>query len=587
MPPESSRPIALPTGRGTWALLALIVVLALAIRLHGIAFLAPHLMEPDGLVVDYQVRVLEGRGAESPENALYAYYPHLVAGAATLVPESWVAPAEPHTLDEHLASAGSVRLRARIAVALLSLLAIPLSWWLARRFLPDPWPLLAAAFTAGSPFVLWFAQQARPHAAAASFVLLATCAAVRLRRRGGIAAYAAAGAAAGLAVASLQNGVAALGPVAVAIVLRLCADRARAIAGAALVLALVAASVVWSYPFLFAGAERDGVGVTESGTFGLSRHHVFLNLFNGRGFEVVWRSLVDYDPLLTGAALLGVVAAFAAPFVLATRLGRERAFDLAVVLAYALPYFVVIGLYQRTYQRFALPLVPFLAILAAFGLFVATRGAFRVSRRAGLAAGAFAALAGVVEIAWSARIAAVRARPDTVERATAWLAANTSEGDVIDVMPGLDLPIPRTPASLARDAFQKDEQSLPWFRRLSDPSAPRVEGREYDLRWMPLYEVAVRKQVQTDPTGFARSLEGRYAVIVVWPQAFRPALRSVRDGLAFLYPRVARFAPDSPDVDEDLPLVHQDDEMPYTSPWAWRALRAGCVGPTVEIFRMR
>lgn len=595
MPSESSQSVASAgsdaqgrPGRGTWALLALLVVLGLAIRLHGIAFLSPHLMEPDGLVIDYQMRVLEGRGSETPDNALYAYYPHLVASVATLIPESWAAPAEPRTLAEHLASAGSVRIRGRIAVALLSLLAIPLTWWLARRFLPDPWTLLAAAFAAGSPFVVWFAQQARPHAAAASFVLLAVCAAVDLRRRGGWRAYVLAGFATGLAVGSLQNGVAALGPIGIAVLLRWRKDGVRALAGASAILAIAALFVVWLYPFLFAGAARDGVGVAEDGTLGLSRHHVFLNLFNGRGFAVVWRSLADYDPLLTGGALLGLLAAVVAPFALREKLGRERAFDLAVVLAYALPYLVVIGLYQRTYQRFVLPLLPFLAILAAFGLWAAARAAGRSWRPAGLALAAVAIVAGCAELAWGWRLGTVRARADTIQQATDWLVRNAAPGtDQVDVMPGLDLPIARTPESIAHDSFQKDEQSLPWFRRLSDPRAPRIDAPAYDLRWMPLFDDAVRLQVRTDPAAFVRSLTGRYAVVVVHPAKFRPALRFVREGLASQYERVARFSPDDPDVGEDLPLVHQDDELPYTTPWAWRILHARCVGPTVEIYRLR
>jgi hypothetical protein len=104
---------------------------------------------------------------------------------------------------------------------------------------------------------------------------------------------------------------------------------------------------------------------------------------------------------------------------------------------------------------------------------------------------------------------------------------------------------------------------------------------------MPLFDDAVRLQVRTDPVGFVRTLGGRYAVVVVYPAKFRPALRSLREGLASQCERVARFSPDEPDVGEDLPLVHQDDELPYTTPWAWRILHARCVGPTVEIYRLR
>ena len=86
-PPETStfRPAPVPAGARTWALLAVIVVLGLVIRMHGIGFLAPHLMEPDGVVVDYQMRVLDGRGPEVATHALHAYYPHLVARVASVM----------------------------------------------------------------------------------------------------------------------------------------------------------------------------------------------------------------------------------------------------------------------------------------------------------------------------------------------------------------------------------------------------------------------------------------------------------------------------------------------------------------------
>jgi hypothetical protein len=555
------------------------------------------------------MRVIDGRGNETADHAMHAYYPHLLARVASLVPESWVAPSEPRTLDDHLRAAAAIRIRARIAVALLSLLAVPLTWWLARRFLPDPWPLLAAALAAASPFVVWFAQQARPHAAAASFALLAVCAAVHLRRHGGWRAVVVAGLAAGLAVGSLQNGIAALGPIGLALILRWRADRARVLASALAILAIMAVFVVWLYPFLFAGAEHDGVGVDGAGVLALSRHKVFLELFNGRGFAVVWRSLVDYDPVLTGCAILGLAAAACAPFVLrgaplglrgaplalrraplALRgaFGRERAFDLAVVLAYALPYFVVIGLYQRTYQRFALPLVPFLALLGAFGLFAAARTGGRIARPLGTVLGGFAALVGAVQFAWCWQLGTARSRTDTVQEAAAWIAAHARpDTDLIDVMPGLDLPLKRTEPSLQHGDFMREEQSLPWYRHLYRTPVASIEADAYDLRWMDLFSQEARFAARADARPFVSALTGRYAVIVSWPRGFRPAFFAVRQALTERGRCVARFSPDDPDVGDELPLAHQDDELPFTDPWAWRILRARCVGPSVEIYELR
>lgn len=563
----------------------MIVVLGLLIRLHGIGFLAPHLMEPDGVVIDYQIRVLDGRGPEVATHPLHAYYPHLVARVASVVPESWVAPSDPRTLPDHLSAAGSFRLRGRIAVALLSLLAIPLTWWLARVFLRDPWPLLAAALAAASPFVVWFAQQARPHAAAVPFVLLATCAAIELRRNGGWRAYAAVALAAGLAVGSLQNGIAALGPIGIALILRWKKDGPRMLVGALAIVLVLAAFVARLYPFLFEGHAKDGVGVDGEGTLALSRHQVFLKLFNGRGFEVVWKSLEEYDPLLSASALFGICVGGIAIVVGRKRLGPERSADLAIVLAYVLPYLVVIGLYQRTYQRFVLPLVPFLAIVAAYGLFATAR---LLGRRFASIAGVFAVALASAQFAWSYRLGTVRAAQDTIEEAAVWLAANANPvTDRIDVMPGLDLPLVRTPASIERDARQKDEQNAPWFRHLCDARTPPIDAPQYDIAWMNLITAEERERAHSEAYGFARALTGRFAVVTAWPEGSRPALRAVREGLAGQYELVARFNPDDPDVGEDVPLVHQDDELPYTTPWALRILGARCVGPSVEIYRLR
>jgi transposase len=56
-----------------------------------------------------------------------------------------------------------------------------------------------------------------------------------------------------------------------------------------------------------------------------------------------------------------------------------------------------------------------------------------------------------------------------------------------------------------------------------------------------------------------------------------PAL--IREAAAEQGELVARISPDGEDAGEDLPLVHQDDEYPYTTPWFWRVL--GARGPGI------
>jgi hypothetical protein len=133
----------------------------------------------------------------------------------------------------------------------------------------------------------------------------------------------------------------------------------------------------------------------------------------------------------------------------------------------------------------------------------------------------------------------------------------------------------------------REEQSLPWYRHLYRTPVASIEAEAFDLRWMDLFSQEARFAARADARPFVNSLTGRYAVIVSWPRGFRPAFFAVRQALAERGRCVARFSPDDPDVGDELPLAHQDDELPYTDPWAWRILRARCVGPSVEIYELR
>ena len=86
---------------------------------------------------------------------------------------------------------------------------------------------------------------------------------------------------------------------------------------------------------------------------------MFLDQFDGRGFVNLARVLASFEPLLALCALAGVLAwAFG-------RRGLTR--DALVVLAYVVPYTLVIGAYARTYERFVVQLLPFALVLRAVG----------------------------------------------------------------------------------------------------------------------------------------------------------------------------------------------------------------------------
>src|SRR5262249_39747635 len=148
-----------------------------------------------------------------------------------------------------------------------------------------------------------------------------------------------------------------------------------------------------------------------------------LKSFNGGGFAVVLDTLISFEPVATALALVGVGA-------LIVQLARRKARgepsdrgDLWVVLAYAVPYFVAVGLYAKSFDRFVIPLLPFVALLAAFGARAIAHGAARAlapsSRAKLVAALAVVLLLPSTLFAW--KLGSIRAADDTWTRAAAWV----------------------------------------------------------------------------------------------------------------------------------------------------------------------
>src|SRR5262249_33661153 len=156
-------------------------------------------------------------------------------------------------LEEHLARAARVRLDVRIVIALASVLAVPATYLLARRFLEPAWSLLAATWMAASFLVSWFAQQERPHAAAASFYVLTVVAALALRERPRPATLALACLGTAASLGSLQSGIFVVPSVLAALWLADRGPTSRSLAfraiGTVVLLVTVVASIRVFYPF--------------------------------------------------------------------------------------------------------------------------------------------------------------------------------------------------------------------------------------------------------------------------------------------------------------------------------------------------
>ena len=451
-------------------LLALLTLAALAARIVGIDSRLPHQTEPDSVIVtqaawfDRPAGVEQGTAEAGPSE----FYPRLLSFVLAELPgRSYARPLEVEApLEAHLDAASEPFVRGRVLIAFLSVLVVPGTFFLALRFL-SPWTaLLAAAFAATSLMGQFYGSQARPHAASAALSLVAVLAVLRLRTSGSLGAYAAAALASALAVACLWNGVFVLPAILVGILLA----RERRAAGILLVAGALALAVFLAYDFLF---RTTGVAGSE---VRLGGQRLRLDALDGSGFWKIAKGFFSFDPVLLVAGLLGLL-------LLATRIARRRPGpealkDLAVAAAFPIAFAIFWGATSRVPPRFALPLLPYVAVLAASAV-----------ARFPLASAAL-----VLPAYACAKLTVLHVRPDTMTLAARWIEANADrEREVVAVPHLADLPLFRERRDL--DAVPKSVQS-PWQRYQG-----RLAGDGPPAAWrMPtVFEKAAMEDARFDP----------------------------------------------------------------------------------------
>lgn len=582
-----------------WVLLAVLALTlaAFASRRVGIDFLLPERMEGDGGVLVRQVELLDEHASAEARaaDACWGYYPHVVARVTEACTRA--SAAVPHAdapLAEHLAAASAAHVRVRSVVVVFAALLAPLTWLLARRFLARGPALVACAFVAVSPLLVVVGQEARPHAPAAALALVAVLAALHLRSAPGWGAYLVAGTAAALALGTLQSGAAVLLPLAAAHLLRERDGRAsfaRTIGHVCCLALPLALALVFLYPQFGAPASGESAtefGLRDDGNFQFFSHTVFLDQFDGRGFVNLAHVLASFEPLLALLALGGVIT-----WLLARR-GVSR--DTLVVLAYVVPYTLVIGLYARTYERFVVQLLPYAACAAAYGLgrlaalTPRESGAVQVASRSHTTRRACAALLACAALAlpaWvSAATLALRAGPATTDE----LARRLSELRVterIACVPFVDLPLARTPEAVA-DLNSIGWQS-PWMgyqRQHAEelPVAPR-----FDLRTLPLGRRKIREQALASPEKFLRGTGSRLFVVpVLGVRTGDESFRALREALVREGQLLVRCGAPMGVLDEtEVPLDAAESSAWRTGNWTWRVLsRDACAGDVVELWRL-
>lgn len=513
------------------AVLALMIV-ALSLRLSTLDFALPCQQEPDPHILG-QIETLSQPTVSDRDVYFTSIYPHLIARTAMLFgAQPIVGAAGDAPLDEHLRAASALHVAVRRVVACLSVLLIPATYWLCRLFQSRGAALFAAALAASSLLSLQFGQQARPHAAVAPLVGFAVAAAVGLRRRPSAATFALFGLCFALALACLTNAAAVALSILPAYFLR---ERVGGLRRwldplALIPLALVAISIYVFWPFLFVEAPADaaassgapdvapsrgplmrfvfaavllglgvlgivaawlserpsarlrwgaltvalaGAGVLASmrdETLHVAWQTIKLSDFSGGGFALLFTTLWYYEPVALVLCGVGVLAWCVAPRIDPTRSGAK---DLLVVLAFALTYALVIGLFRLNQQRFAMPLLPFLFCGAAWGMGAAARGLGRIvsaaRARASVSFVAGLSLATPVLATWS--YSGMRSRPHTLEMAADWLREHAdSSRERIALHPLYDVPLARLERNLFDDSGAASSVFSPW--------------QHYQQRWM-------------------------------------------------------------------------------------------------------
>jgi len=590
--------------RGWRVALGVLVLAALGLRLVGLDFLLPARMEGDGGVLVRQVELIESDAAEPWRDFCWSYYPHLVAHVVAATSDAdEVQPGETDPLARHLAWAAAPSLRVRLVVVLWSLLLVPASWWLVRRFASDAAAFLAAASVAASPLLLVSAQEARPHAPAAACAALALVAALRLRASPSLGNYLLAALAALGAIATLQSGLAALLPLAAAHFLRERADPRAALGsgtpapersawiGPLALLLAAALAVALFYPRSGGAAPSDDapeIALRPDGEVDFFGHIVFLSAFNGQGFARIAQVLLSFEPALLACALAGLALWFAGRRPGAQRfpgaerfLGARRLSGAAwVVLAYAVPYCVVFGLYERTYERFVLQLLPPLACLAAFAL---DRFLGRPLHPGKLLVAALALLA--LPLATSLATARLRAGDDTADQVSAWIAAHAPREKLV-LIPFVDLPLVRTPAAV--DELQRIGWRSPWMAHQRSHPAQLPPAPRYELATLPLGRQRLRAEVEADALGVLRATGAKHFVLpVVSSLSGLESFRALRRALAEHGTLLARFPADATATVERAPVDALDSDEWQRRNWTIAFLSGEfTAGETLEVWRV-
>ena len=330
----------------------------------------------------------------------------------------------------YLTDPSEVFLIARAAVALLGVVAVWLLHVTAARLWDRRVGLLAAALGAVAFLPVFYGHLALNDVPATTPATLALLAAALVLRGGGTKAALLGGLGAGLAAGTKYTAGIVLLPLLTAILVT-ARDRREPPARALLIPAVAACAAALAgfllanpYALLDFGAFHAGVARQRRLASGEELAKLGLTQRNG---------IVYYLWSLTWG--LGWVPALAA-LVGAVRLALRDRRAALVLLPAPILYVVFMGVQERYFGRWLLPVLPLAILLAAYGGMALARAVAARTPRLAVPATALVALALLGQgLVYSVHVDRVLARPDTRGSARAWLLANVPAGAKVVIEP--------------------------------------------------------------------------------------------------------------------------------------------------------
>jgi hypothetical protein len=273
-------------------------------------------------------------------------------------------------------------------------------------------------------------------------------------------------------------------------------------------LVVLAATVRWLYPFHF---DDHGEHVSAASGMSLGGHLLDFQKFQFGGAVNMFITLWLMEPVMLVLSVVALIA-FAARALRRRERDSERTRDLAVICGFVVPYAAVLCIYDDAFDRFLMPLVPFLAALSAYGAAAIT------SKLAQSLQLLCAALLLAAPTAAAVQMARVRASPDTQTRVAEWIRAHANPDEKIYVYPYVDLPLLYSAAAVSE--LGDDEIVLTWMAYQAALAPELSNGPKFTVI-PPRNAQAELADLGDQPLRRLRERGARYVVVQAFGERYR------------------------------------------------------------------